>query len=88
MYGDPVSLVKVRAANEKTVSNISQIDIAIGKAKMTKSALCTQVKELSSKVNELLSAAKKAKNKNEALSHLRFVELFFDTVWLILNFIF
>ena len=87
MYGDPVSLVKVRAANEKTVSNISQIDIATGKAKMTKSALCAQVKELSCKVDELLSAAKKAKNKNEALSHLRFVD-FFDTVWLILIFIF
>ena len=75
VYGDPVSLVKVKAANEKTVSDISQIDIAIGKAKMTKSVLSTQVKELSTKVNELLSAARKAKNKNEALSHLRFVKL-------------
>lgn len=75
VYGDPVSLVKVKAANEKTVSDISQIDIAIGKAKMTKSILSTQVKELSTKVNELLSAARKAKNKNEALSHLRFVKL-------------
>ena len=75
VYGDPVSLVKVKAANKKTVSDISQIDIAIGKAKMTKSILSTQVKELSTKVNELLSAARKAKNKNEALSHLRFVKL-------------
>ena len=76
MYGDPVSLVKVRAPDEKVVSSISQVDIAIGKAKATRDALCSQIKQLGGKVNELLTAARKAKNKNAALSHLRFVDCY------------
>ncbi|XP_063690027.1 charged multivesicular body protein 7-like isoform X1 [Bolinopsis microptera] len=76
MYGDPVSLVKVRAPDEKVVSSISQVDIAIGKAKATRDALCSQIKQLSGKVNDLLTAARKAKNKNAALAHLRRKKLY------------
>ena len=71
MYGDPPALVKVRAPDERTVSTVSQVDIAIGKAKVTRDALCSQIKQLSGKVNDLLTAARRARNKNEALSHLR-----------------
>ena len=67
-----MSLIKLREPNQKHATPVSQLDIAIGRAEVTRDLLCAQVLQMEGKVHELLVSARKAKNRNEALSYLRF----------------
>ena len=70
-----MSVVKLKCKEEKCVSKITQIDLAIGAAKSTRDMLESRTNQLRVKINECHLAAKTARchNRREALAHLRLV---------------
>ena len=71
IHGDPTLLVKVKTSKDSKVSPVSEIDIAIVKAELTKKHLHDRTQYLNSEISKLCSNAKASRSRQEALNILK-----------------